>query len=82
MTELKKYNRHHRDDEWSQEELNKLKELYSHPNKTVEEIASQLPRRTQNAIRLKAYRLKLHRPIPSLPGFCPTCGQPLKEEKS
>jgi len=85
VAELKKYKRPQRDDEWSQEELKKLKELYPHPDKTIEEIASQLPGRTQNAIRLKANRLGLIRPFtlrwtPNSE-LCPTCGQPLKEEK-
>jgi hypothetical protein len=77
--------RPHRDDEWSQEELKKLKELYPRPDKTIEEIVSQLPGRTQNAIRLKASRLGLTRPFTFrlMPNstLCPHCGQPIKEEK-
>jgi len=79
---MKKYKRPHRD-KWSQEELNKLRELFPRSDKTIKEIASQLPGRTQTAIWQKACRLKLRRPIQFLPGFCPQCGQPLptKEEK-
>jgi len=77
--------RPHRDDEWSQEEIRKLGELYPHSDKTIEEIVSQLPGRTQNAIRLKASRLSLTRPftIRWMPNstLCPHCGQPIKEAK-
>ena len=79
------YKRPHRDDEWSQQEIHKLNELYSRPDKTIEEIDSHLPGRTQNAIRLKANRLGLIRPftphwMPSST-LCLHCGQPVKEAK-
>jgi hypothetical protein len=79
---MKEYKRPHRD-EWSQEELKKLRELYPRSDKTIEEIVSQLPGRTQNAIRLKASRLGLIRPFTRhwTPNsiLCPYCGQPIKE---
>jgi hypothetical protein len=83
---LNEYKRPHRDDEWSQEEIRKLGEFYPRPDKTIEEIASQLPGRTQNAIRLKASRLGLIRPFtlhwtPNST-LCPYFSMPLKEEKS
>ena len=82
---MKKRPRPPRENDWSQEELQKLKDLYSRPDKTIEEIVSQLPGRTQNAIRLKANRLGLHRPftLSWTPNseLCPKCGQPLKEAK-
>ena len=48
--------------EWTDEEVERLKELYT-SNKTFEEIAERFPLRTDNAIRLKASRLGLKRPI-------------------
>jgi hypothetical protein len=83
---MKKRPRPPRENDWSQEELKKLKELYPRPDKTIEEIDSQLPGRTKNAIRLKASRLGLIRPftIRWTPNseLCPCCGQPIKEETS
>jgi len=43
-------------DEWTDDEVEKLKELYNDPKKTIEEINEELPNRTINAIRLKASR--------------------------
>jgi hypothetical protein len=83
---MKEHKRPHRDDEWSQEELKKLRELYPRSDKTIEEIVSQLPGRTQNAIRLKASRLSLIRPftphwtLDSM--ICPNCGHIIKEATS
>jgi hypothetical protein len=77
---LKERKRPHRENDWSKEELKTLEELYDHADKTLEEIASHLPRRTRNAITLKASRLGLYRPTPYSLSFCPHCGQPLKEE--
>lgn len=80
---MKQRSHPHRVDDWSQEELKKLRELYPRFDKTIEEIASQLPGRTQNAIRLKARRLSLIRSFTShwTPNYtlCPHCGQPIKE---
>jgi hypothetical protein len=78
---MKKYKRYHKDDEWSQEELKKLRELYPRLDKTIGEIASEFPGRTRNAVLLKANRLGLIRPILIRDGFCPYCGQPIKEAK-
>ncbi len=48
--------------EWSDEEVSKLREVYV-SNKTFEEIELEFPARTSNAIRLKASRLGLKRPL-------------------
>lgn len=48
--------------DWSDEEVNKLRSLYV-SNKTFEEIELEFPARTGNAIRLKASRLGLKRPL-------------------
>jgi predicted Zn finger-like uncharacterized protein len=46
---------------WSDEEVERLRELYT-SNKTFDEIAEKFPKRTDNAIRLKASRLGIRRP--------------------
>lgn len=51
-----------KDKEWTDEEVERLRELYT-SNRTFEEIAERFPLRTDNAIRLKASRLGLKRPI-------------------
>jgi hypothetical protein len=51
--------------EWSDEEVNLLRDLYV-SNKTFDEIELEFPARTGNAIRLKASRLGLRRPL--IPG--------------
>ena len=68
--------------EWSQEEVNKLSNLYT-SNRTFDEIMLEFPHRSSNAIRLKASRLGIKRPllIPSLiPAekvmICPTEEEP------
>jgi hypothetical protein len=48
--------------EWSDEEVKRLRELYT-SNKTFDEIAERFPSRTGNAIRLKASRLGIKRPL-------------------
>ena len=48
--------------EWSDEEVERLRRLYT-SNKTFDEIADKFPLRTGNAIRLKASRLGIKRPI-------------------
>ena len=48
--------------EWSDAEVNMLRSLYG-TNKTFEEIEHEFPARTSNAIRLKASRLGLKRPL-------------------
>jgi len=48
--------------EWTDEEVERLRTLYT-SNRTFEEIAERFPIRTNNAIRLKASRLGLKRPI-------------------
>lgn len=48
--------------EWTDEEVAKLYELYG-SNKTFEEIELEFPMRTSNAIRLKASRLGIRRPL-------------------
>ena len=47
--------------EWTDEEVERLRELYT-SNKTFDEIADMFPLRTENAIRLKASRLGIKRP--------------------
>lgn len=47
--------------EWTDEEVKRLKELYT-SNKTLDEIVDKFPLRTENAIRLKASRLGIKRP--------------------
>jgi len=47
---------------WTDEEVQRLRQLYSNPNKTFEEVVSEFPGRTMNSIRLKACRLGLERP--------------------
>lgn len=51
--------------EWSDEEVSRLREIYG-SNKTFEEIELEFPTRTSNAIRLKASRLGIKRPL--IPG--------------
>jgi hypothetical protein len=48
--------------EWSDDEVERLRKLYT-SNKTFDEIAQKFPLRTGNAIRLKASRLGIKRPI-------------------
>ena len=48
--------------EWSDEEVRRLRKLYT-SNKTFDEIIKKFPLRTGNAIRLKASRLGIKRPI-------------------
>jgi len=48
--------------EWTDEEVKLLRDLYT-SNKTFEEIVERFPKRTENAIRLKASRLGIKRPI-------------------
>jgi hypothetical protein len=48
--------------EWSDEEVERLRKLYT-SNRTFDEIAEKFPLRTGNAIRLKASRLGIKRPI-------------------
>ena len=48
--------------EWTDEEVELLRDLYT-SNKTFEEIVDKFPLRTENAIRLKASRLGIKRPI-------------------
>jgi len=64
---------------WTPEEEKILRSLYPNPSLTIDEIADGLPGRSQNAIRVKAHGMKLHRPL--LPGFCPSCGRPLPSEE-
>jgi hypothetical protein len=47
--------------EWTDEEVQRLRELYT-SNRTFEEIVDKFPMRTENAIRLKASRLGIKRP--------------------
>lgn len=47
--------------EWTDEEVERLRELYV-SNKTFDEIVEKFPFRTENAIRLKASRLGIKRP--------------------
>lgn len=49
---------------WTEEETKKLERLYTSES-TFDEIVNALPKRTANAIRLKASRLGLRRPIVS-----------------
>jgi len=49
--------------EWGKGELEKLSKLYDDNKATIEEMMLQLPGRTENAIRLKASRLGLARPV-------------------
>lgn len=48
--------------EWDKSRIEKLTTLYRDPDKTVEEIAIELGC-TENALRLKASRLGISRPI-------------------
>ena len=48
--------------EWTDEEVARLHELYV-SNRTFEEIEVEFPLRTSNAIRLKASRLGIRRPL-------------------
>ena len=48
--------------EWTDEEVERLHEQYG-SNKTFEEIELEFPMRTSNAIRLKASRLGIRRPL-------------------
>ncbi len=48
--------------EWSDDEVSRLRESYG-SNKTFEEIELEFPARTSNAIRLKASRLGIKRPL-------------------
>ncbi|MFC1802626.1 SANT/Myb-like DNA-binding domain-containing protein [Thermoproteota archaeon] len=48
--------------EWSDEEIERLRELYT-SNRTFDEIKEKFPSRTGNAIRLKASRLNIKRPL-------------------
>lgn len=62
---------------WTEEEIGRLKLLYT-SEKSFEEIIMFFPRRTPNAIRLKASRLGLRRPtIPSslLPSSILLCSE-------
>jgi predicted Zn finger-like uncharacterized protein len=47
--------------EWTDEEVNRLTELYT-SNRSFDEIMLEFPSRTSNAVRLKASRLGLRRP--------------------
>jgi hypothetical protein len=47
--------------EWSDEEVNRLTNMYT-SNKPFDEIVLEFPSRTSNAIRLKASRMGLKRP--------------------
>jgi translation initiation factor 2 beta subunit (eIF-2beta)/eIF-5 len=47
---------------WSEKEIKRLRELYT-SNQTFDEIIKKFPSRSENAIRLKASRLGLKRPI-------------------
>jgi len=51
--------------EWTDEEVARLHNLYG-SNRTFEEIELEFPMRTSNAIRLKASRLGIRRPL--IPG--------------
>jgi hypothetical protein len=55
-----------RNDEWTKEEEGRLKRLYSTETE-FEEIVQAIPSRTPNAIRMKASRLGLRRPISEMP---------------
>jgi predicted Zn finger-like uncharacterized protein len=48
--------------EWTDEEIERLRQLYT-SSKTFDEITEKFPSRTDNAIRLKASRLGLKRPL-------------------
>jgi hypothetical protein len=48
--------------EWTDEEVARLHKLYG-SNRTFEEIELEFPLRTSNAIRLKASRLGIRRPL-------------------
>ena len=47
---------------WTEKEIQILKELYT-SELTIEEIMQYLPRRSKNAIRLKASRMGFKRPV-------------------
>jgi len=81
---LKEYKRSHRKDEWTTQETQLLRDLYPSTNYILEEIRKKLPNRTPNAIRLKASRLGLRRPIPTekSQGCCSHCGQTSEEATS
>ena len=48
--------------EWTDEEVELLRDLYT-STRTFDEIVEKFPKRTENAIRLKASRLGIKRPI-------------------
>jgi DNA-directed RNA polymerase subunit RPC12/RpoP len=50
---------------WSNEELENLKNLYTSEN-NFEEILNAIPKRSVNAIRIKASRMGLRRPLPTI----------------
>lgn len=69
--------------EWTAEERQKLRDLYRDHRLTIEEICAKFPDRTDNAIRLKASRLGIHRPLlgdlSGIPETCPVCGHRILE---
>jgi hypothetical protein len=64
---------------WTANEEEKLERLYPDPHITFEEITKALPGRSPNAIRLRANRLGLKRPVLEVP-TCPICGHIIKQE--
>ena len=50
---------------WSPQELKKLETLYSN-ELSFEDVLTAFPERTENAIRIKASRMGLRRPLPTI----------------
>jgi len=69
---------------WTDEEVTFLQEVYPSTDYSFNEIIQSLPKRTDNAVRFKARRLGLRRPIPTKEshGCCSHCGQTSKEATS
>ena len=51
------------ENEWTPQDIKKLEELYVQPNLIFEEIMKEFPNRTEQAVRSKASRMKIRRPI-------------------
>lgn len=54
-------------EKWAQDELELLKDLYPDSHFSIDEIDELLPKRTKNAIRNKASKLGIKRPIIDVP---------------
>jgi hypothetical protein len=52
---------------WTKEELKLLSKAYTDPELSIEEIMELLPGRTEPAIRIKASRLGIRRPVIEVP---------------